>query len=490
MLDKLDKLENGIPIDKIVKDKAERTELEKHLTKEIKMIEKKKRAIEKIASLEEQLRTGQFKQKTPKQEETDYQLDKIRRRQKLLELEVRERMQKKTIGGMLLDQYNNVVRPIQASGDLPYGRQLLSALFSRPGLVLQGVPSTLKAQVSEKWESESRRVRESHPMYEDSVMAGIRYGAETEHRSASWLHDVHGIKQYIERGQGAFDTAVDNLRFNLYLLLTENLSLTGVPTTQEKTDIALMVNVFTGSGEVGSWANIGSRIFYSPRYTMSRIQFMSGLPLRSASTRRVQKLILKEYLRFAMGRTLATMMRMSYEIAKTGATVSLASFLWAALVGDEDDIRSSGYGKLELGEDMHVDFGSGYAQWMTFFSRVATGTSVSAEGKESALYGEDNKFGQRTIRDLYWYMLETKQSPVMNQIIGVTTRQDLLGENTNIAELEGQKNLGLRQLPILAMDVYEILWKSTNESELEKAAALVFGYSGFGVNVYDPTAPR
>jgi hypothetical protein len=204
-----------------------------------------------------------------------------------------------------------------------------------------------------------------------------------------------------------------------------------------------------------------STLFFSPRWFISRVQYLTGMPLFKAGSGRVRKQIAKEYVRYA---------------TSVAAMLTLAGLMGWEL---EDDPRSTDFGKAKKG-NVRVDFTAGLSQMLTLTARVVTGEyKSSVTGEVKALRGENKPYGGMSTAELLGNtLIRYKLSPGLSTIFDIVTGEDARGK-----PIEWYESVGKHAFPIYWQDAKDIL---TSELGIEeKATTILLGFVGESINVYE-----
>lgn len=232
----------------------------------------------------------------------------------------------------------------------------------------------------------------------------------------------------IQASNRAYVTYLNLQRANAFDSIVE--SLPKKPSLDEAKAIAEFVNVATGraSGKAKKLASAleDLRLFWSPKYTISRFQLL-GRPLTMAFDKRLsrsaKKAIGKEYARYVAGQ---------------GAYYALLGLTGYAVaeMNDEEfeigtDIRSSDFGKIRVG-NTRIDPLSGLAQVGVLLGRMATGETNTSGGKVKKLDGK-GPFGQSRL-DVAMRFLRSKAGPIPGRIIDAMAGETYTGEEVTTTE--------------------------------------------------------
>ena len=197
---------------------------------------------------------------------------------------------------------------------------------------------------------------------------------------------IWGVKE----SERAYVTFLSVFRAQVFDSLCADLSRTGEVTPEEAKIIANWVNVATGRGSFGAHETatvLLARVFFSPRFVMSRFQLLIGQPLwtgawKGKGTWRVRRLMAKEY-----GKSLGGYVTF----------YGMLALLSALLYDDDDpekptvswDPRSSDFGKVKIGRT-RMDPLAGLSQTAVLLARAAWGERKDADtGKVTSTRGRE-----------------------------------------------------------------------------------------------------
>jgi hypothetical protein len=240
----------------------------------------------------------------------------------------------------------------------------------------------------------------------------------------------------------------------------------GIDTTDKERLEALgkMINSVTGRGNLGraeSVADIGNKLFFSPRFFKSHYDVLWGQPIMNSTK--------DAYVRKESAKTLAKMV------------ITLGSILvaTAAVAPDhvELDPRSTNFGKIKIFGHW-TDITGGNASLITLAARFGTFSSKSAStGQVSAL--NSGKFGATTVWNALFDFMGNKLSPLAGIFRDIAKGTDPNGNKPTFFNEAG--NL-LVPIPITAaID----LNKDPNKANV--LGALIANTLGLNVSTYTPS---
>lgn len=179
---------------------------------------------------------------------------------------------------------------------------------------------------------------------------------------------IPGLGRPIRASDRAYTIVQNVMRANVF----DSLYQPGM-TLEEAQGLAAYINVASGRGSMGpkTAAALGkvSAFFFSPRFALSRIQYLVGAPIITAPTPRVRKIVAMQYLRYlgTMGLFLG---------------LALASGL-AKFTGADDDGA-----QLEVpttdGKKLVISTNPGLSQYVTYARRVLQQKKSYGEFSEEA----------------------------------------------------------------------------------------------------------
>jgi hypothetical protein len=225
--------------------------------------------------------------------------------------------------------------------------------------------------------------------------------------------------------------------------------------------IANYVNVATGRGDIGAaekYAEELSTIFFAPKLTASRVQFLVGQPLYGGSLR--TRLILSgEYGKYLAG--LGTL----YGLAVlSGAKVS-----W--------DTRSNDFGVIRYGQN-RINPLSGLGKHAIFAGRLISGQFVGASGKAESIY--DDK-GRNNWDDVTGRYIRSTLAPLYGTAYTLAKGRGIDGKPYNVSDVPYDL------VPLSARDVYAQY--RDNPAGMATAMSLISIHGG-GIDTYVKKEPR
>jgi hypothetical protein len=445
---------------------------------EIALQSLKTRMATEEVKLREKLAAGDFTQTKRKPIVLDEAAARAKARLELVRNEYKEglardrraRMSKlEKARGNAADLYD-ASRTAMATGEFSFiGRQGLFLSVTHPVRLAKQALAALKAFASEENARTIEGKIESHPWFEEATRTDkLRWSKDTgplsrqeEFAIGRWLQhlpglgNIPGVKDFsfvrnskflrefnfignINRAGRVF---LNKQRWDAYVAMRTGWSRFGAATEQERKQYSKLANIATGHGSLGQWAEssmVGAgRVFWSPRYAISRFQLLTMQGLWGGSWRS-RAIVAEEYARF---------------IAGMAAYYTILGWLF----GDDEEKalelnpKSSDFGKVRVG-DTRMDVFAGLAQVATMVDRVFTGETKTADGEFVSLRGEDRPANGRGVWDVLWKFAGSKLHPSISTPINLLAGEDLFG-NPVTAAGEAEK-LGT---PMTYRDIYEAL---------------------------------
>jgi hypothetical protein len=416
---------------------------------------------EDLASLNKQLKTGDFiikeRPKSPRRsvelERKEVELARKRKEVRSAIQNMQPRTARQQIGEGL-----NTLRTLKATADMSATlRQALALSARRPVAATRAFGKAVKAFGSVKQAEQINLALKSHPNHYLREKAGLflaefegpRLSTREEMFMSNWAQKIPGYGRLVKASDRHMVTHINLMRaaaFDDFIAKHPNA------TTAEMKAWADFVNVASGRGRmnVGTAGEALSVAFFAPRFALSRFQYPTML-WRHRKNPRVFKEIAKDQVALA-GTFAATL-----SLAKlAGADVSL-------------DPRSSDFGKIKVGNTRY-DIGAGFLQPMRYFLRLGAGAT-------DRVGWTDGKKKMAPIDD-FLRMISYKASPSV-QITDALIQGKFRfggGETTPL-------NVAYRTLsPILAEAIVDA-WKDQESPGKMVSIALGEGL-GLGVNTY------
>ena len=236
-------------------------------------------------------------------------------------------------------------------------------------------------------------------------------------------------------------------------------------TKEEAQWIGKTAGIFTGRGDFGKHETSVELLSYgmwTPRWVLSRFQYLIGLPAYRAP-KRFRKAIAKEYARQIIG---------------SAIMMSLLSF-WSSMRKDDDDDypvfehdpRSSDFLKVRFG-NTRVDMFAGLQQVVVLAARIQSNETKTRSGNIIPLEGGFSG----TAWDTASRFLRTKLHPTVGAFVDIKTGKDLTGRPVTMQDIPRRL-----LMPLAYQDVYHAI----REHGIPDGEALgMLGVFGMGVNTY------
>ena len=375
----------------------------------------------------------------------------------------------------------DLVKSLMATGEFSFvlrqGKAaFLEAILSprRAVAIAKSARDALSAMRSPLRQREVEEKIFSDPMYPQMLRDklyvpehGSKLSKQEEFMMGRYSDAIPGLAAF----NRAAETYLKRIRSEFYKISVKSMTESGTVTPQEGRIIAQFINEHTGRGGLGQYgerAAVGlNRVFFSPRYLMSRLQLASGHQLwagKWAGTGRARKAVASSYARMLIGAAAYYTMLMSFfnrdKDDKKKATI-------------ETDFRSSDAGKIRLG-DTRLDPMAGIAQVMTMAQRTMTGESKDASGKVIPIVGDKAQFGKDWTTFAARFA-QSKLHPTLGGAIDLRMGKNMVGDPVTLTSKLAESG------PMTYYDIYEAL----RAQELDDGMALaLLGLLGESVNTY------
>lgn len=338
--------------------------------------------------------------------------------------------------------------------------------FDLPSNVVTQIRSLFSGKFAEQWDTAIRR----NPIYSKAISDGYYFasfgkqkGVGLVPREENFMTRWTEIFPWIKGSERAFVNGLNKIRLDQatrnYKLLDILASKGQVVTEIDKKGLAALTNHITGRGSLPQalekQSALINNLLFSPKYFMSRLQFINDLRSPSALVRKEAAKNMVAFLSW-------------------GAGILGAASLAGGKV--ELDPRSSDFGKIKIGNTRY-DIWTGYAQFARFIRQMQSGERKTNE--------ED------IVPQSRWTTLsrfaESKLSPAYGLAIDLLQGQSYTGEKIE-ATLESAKDVAINTLvPLTIQSIYEAaLYENLG-------IAIPVGTSsalGIGVQTYKPQEPK
>jgi hypothetical protein len=369
-------------------------------------------------------------------------------------------------------ELNNFLRSLILGPDISF-------LFRQGGpLVVNRFLRMNKAALPEMWRALQReevaraidasiRHGKNGDLYEKAgldfsdIEPGTKPGQE-EGIASDWLQKVPGVRRPYRAADRANTVLINKLRAETFDLLYDPQK----HTLEQAQAIARYINVATGRGDLSNAAIAGlvrgtADVFLSPRYMVSRFQYLMGLPLWKAP-KGARKLIAKEYATYYL---------------RIGAFLTLASQIPGVDV--EADPRSSDFGTIRIG-NLNIDILSGLKQQVTMLARVLP---LGEWGHKNYLADEKKAIPSDPFRTfLNFFLYKMSPLPQLGADMALRQGKDFKGDPLTVGGVSRRLFLN-----ITAQDIVEALLEKgiDPQTALELGGSALVSQVGMGANLRD-----
>lgn len=369
--------------------------------------------------------------------------------------------QKGKWGTIALDVLNSP-RAVLASCDFSFPlRQGIFEFLRHPIAGLKGLPKMVKAARSEKYMTQLDDALRAGKHFDFGQEMGLYHAPLGTHVSptlamreeaymARYVTKVPGIKQ----SERAFVTMGNWQRQTSWEAFCTKYANQGL-TVKDYKAMAQLINYSTGRGGFGKYqqlAPILSTFVFSPRYLLSRPQFLTKLFSSSPVVRKEAWIRMLEFLGTGYG--------------------ILAMLKKAGIAEVETDPRSTDFAKIKIG-DTRLDIWAGFQQYARFAVQMAKAERKIASGEIKDI----NR------HQLVGYFIRTKESPFigfMDDLLrGSTYKGEQIEFTTESARVQAQERL----MPMWVADA----WDAYKEEGLMGSLIVSPGILGVGAMTYPPT---
>jgi hypothetical protein len=405
---------------------------------------------DRIADIQEQLRTGDFKVPVRKTPFFTPELQRAQVEKTLLMRQWRAAVAEakpKTFGdrvGQVSAAIKTQITPVDVSATMRQGLILTSRrAFSDPGGLLRRNVDSWNAMISKMSDEKIYNNIKNDPMFADAISDGLAItekGQRGDFYQSTLPERVPLWGRVVQAGERHMRTYMNVMRWDSYKKWREmNPNATG----PERNAMARSLNIVSGKGDL-NLGIVGKGLFAS-QFTASRLQ---------------TPFLIVEYWKYP---------RVRKELAKqfaSTAALGVSALAMIKMAGGEvgtDPKEMSSFGKARI-RDMRFDLWGGYRQPIALILRMGTGTrwaELKDEVDPYELFGEFAKY---------------KLDPLITLPIEAVTGLNVIGQK--VTPLETAAHL---VVPLMAQDMKEAFEREGIRGALAAGVAAGVGY---GVQSY------
>lgn len=254
------------------------------------------------------------------------------------------------------------------------------------------------------------------------------------------LFPVRFTAKSVAGSNRAFAVFLNLTRMTLFHAILEANFKNRPPTETDLRLVGNWVNIATGRGKMNpGFAAVASKIFWAPKLSASRIQFLTAQPLWTEGFGKES----------ALGRRIV-----AKELARVWSTMILLYFIGRAFFTDkrEDDPTSSDFGKW-VWNNTRIDPWGGIQQFIVLAARTAMGRAKTTEGEYRPYFSEEKAY-PTGLAMTYWNFMRSKFRPDVATLANILFRGDYSGRRTTVkSEVENlTAPLSLREAAAIVED--------------------------------------
>jgi hypothetical protein len=333
-----------------------------------------------------------------------------------------ERMKNDKAG--LIKDALGATKSMTATGDLSFiGIQGAKMLLTNPvktiGIikeVLKGIPASLRNEdavlPTKAWVYSRKNARNGLDA-KAKLATGI--GNEEVYPTAIPSR-IPGIGRLFSASDHAFQNFALRSRAVMFDLYIEKAKKAGLDITDAETleGIGSLANVLSGRAGLGKWEAVGNTInvaFFSPRFALSNIHFLTSHLMDPKATPFVKKVAAQNLLKVVAS------------VATVLATANALGF------ETEEDPTSTNFGKIKVG-DSWVDISGKMGSFVVLATRLITGDMRTQKGKYIDL--DSGKFGALSRASALGQFAEGKLSPPFGAALDYLQGKDFDGNKPTL----------------------------------------------------------
>lgn len=426
---------------------------------------------DELARLEDQLRTGDFEvPESVKPRQKSETLDRaeidLKRARRVIRDEI-EKLRPKSAGEKILRTSENL-RAIKATADLSATlRQGAISVVSHPITAAKNFVPSLKAAFSQfKAEQIDMAMRTPDAQYlRDKAKLELTNidGTPTtreEHFAGVWIEKIPALGEVVKASNRHMATFLNLMRTSIF---DDFVRKVPNATTEELQAYARWINVTTGRGELGKYAQAGrslGTVFFAPRFAVSRIQTPYVFYKSLKASPRVRAQVAKE----------------AVAVGSTAMAVLALAKMSGAEVGT--DPRTSDFGKIRIGNE-RIDIFAGFQQPMRLI--VQSGAAITDRAGLTGQYLRDQDKEFDPI-DAWMQFAEFKLSPMFTTPAEIIFGKNRLGEDVKITDAL------INSVEPMVVNAIREAWKEEGAGTAIRSGALNF--MGVSSNVYPDSQTR
>ena len=430
--------------------------------KKLADLKKELKLDDQLADLEEQLRTGEFKipeKRVPKKLPPELERKQVEIRQAKHQIKAAIESSRPVTFKSALGEVADATRAIKTILDhSAVLNQGFLASVKHPVVAAKSYGKAWKAQwtatAAEKLDGRLREMPE-HYLREKADLFLPHAGDHTinlreESFRSNLVRRVPGLKYLAEMSERHMVTYLNHLRAGTFDYFVKKFPNA---TDEELKAWANYINIATGRGDLGELAQatrLLSKVFWSPKFTSSRIQY-PGMLIKHWQNPRVRKEIAKEQV------AIATFTASVFALAKlAGAEVEL-------------DPDKPDYGFIKVG-NARYDFLAGVLQPTRIVARIGKmGLRRVGLAKSQPKFDEDPL-------EMMWRFAKYRISPAISLPKELLTGKDWMGKPITVSQ-----SLAGAVTPMFLENVKEVY----EEEEGQLPVAVPYSFLGGRVSAYD-----
>jgi hypothetical protein len=425
----------------------------------------------RVADLQRRMAAGDFAKRVPRQKVLDQASLQARADMQNVIKEFKkakgdaewERMAWDSKAGAIGAAVYDSARLLMTTAELSFVlRQGKLFTLAHPIRAMDAFGHAMRALASENVADLHEQRIKADPDYDAAIRAKVHF---TEHDTPLSRQEETLAGKFSERIPIArnFNRAarvfLNEIRLQQFKMMRKAASRMGTPTAEEDAMFSRFANESTGRGGLGKAEPAAialARIFFSPRYFMSRLQMATGHAMWGGTVQS-KKIIAGEYARIAMGYAVyySALMTLFKYTTDDDNKVTVGA-----------DMRSTKFGRVTIGNTT-IDPLAGFAQFATLAGQLWTGERVNAKGEVKRIRGEVG-YGQPDAASVMGRFLRTKLHPVIGSTVDLLSSRDVVGRQATLAG-----ETATMVSPITYADVYQAL-KEQNVPTGTAMAALAF----------------
>ena len=300
-------------------------------------------------------------------------------------------------------------------------RQAIVLGVKHPIRFQQAFRESFKQMISKNSFEKALDTMKSTPEFLVAKAAGLHitdprklFGHREEYFLSNLAEKIPLVGRFVKASNRAYAGMLNTLRFNVFNDLAKSWTVVGQASQKNLKALADFINTGTGRGSLGKLersATLLSRLFFAPRFVMSRVQFLN--PVWYAKQ--------PKPVRIEALKTFGTF------VGAVGSVITLAKLGGADV---ELDWRSSNFGKMKVG-NTYIDLTAGYGLYIRLFGQLITGEKKVLSTGKIEKFGGDKPYAETRLGTIE-RAARAKLAPLFSAAANLLEGKNVVGKEVTL----------------------------------------------------------